>query len=113
LPKSGATGLTLERYAGSTGTGLRHLPHHSPPQPCSTAVPWRYRDDRRQQAGGGELQQILDATFAAKDDEQVAQAEVRLRELEGDLGLSRQLTDIQREEALAYVYKRPKLRVDV
>lgn len=62
---------------------------------------------------GGELQRILDTTFASKDAEQSAQIEDRLRELEADLGLSRHLTDVQREEALTDAYKRPKLRADV
>ena len=62
---------------------------------------------------GGELQTILDDTFAAKDEEQVAQAEARMRELERDLGLSRHMTEAQREEALDDAYKRPKLRADV
>lgn len=62
---------------------------------------------------GGKLQKILDATFSSKDAEQSAQIEDRLRELEADLGLSRHLTDLQREEALADAYKRPKLRGDV
>ncbi len=63
--------------------------------------------------GGGKLQKILDATFSSKDAEQSAQIEDRLRELEADLGLSRHLTDVQREEALTDAYKRPKLRADV
>lgn len=62
---------------------------------------------------GGKLQKILDATFASKDAERSAQIEDRMRELEADLGVSRHLTGVQREEALTDAYKRPKLRADV
>ncbi len=62
---------------------------------------------------GGALQEILSTAFAAKDEEQVAQADARLRALEANFGISRHLTADQREQKLAELHAIPAMRGSV
>lgn len=62
---------------------------------------------------GGALQKILSTAFAAKDDEQVAQADARLRALEANFGISRHLTADQREQKLVELHGIPAMRGSV
>ena len=59
---------------------------------------------------GGALEKILDAAFAAKDHERVAQADAHLRELEANFGISRHLDADQREQKLAELHAIPAMR---
>lgn len=61
------------------------------------------------QLAGGKLQQILEDEFAATDAEAVAQMDARLRELEGELGLTRHMADAAREAELVRLSAVPKL----
>lgn len=62
---------------------------------------------------GGELQKILDATFAGKDAEQSAELEDRLRELEANFGISAHLTAEQRSQKLTELHTIPAMRGSV
>lgn len=62
---------------------------------------------------GGTLQEILSTAFATKDEEQVAQADARIRALEANFGISRHLTADQREQKLVELHAIPAMRGSV